>query len=191
MEIRSFLAFKLPGDIKDMVSRISREVRRYSLDVRWVNVDNIHLTMVFMGNVRTERLEGIEKAAKKACRRYGPFEIHLKDVGFFGGKRNPRVLWIGMGGDLKRLSKFRGALHRHLKPFGVKEEKRPFRPHLTIGRFRKGARSNVDLDEITAKYQGLDSPVCPLEELVLFKSELKPGGAVYSGLNSWALVGSH
>jgi len=117
MEIRSFLAFELPPEIKETLSHISQEMRKTSLDVRWVKAGKI------------------------------------------------------------------------LKPFGIKEEKRPFRPHLTIGRFRKGAKPGTHLVDFLFKYQDLTSPVCTLKELVLFKSDLKQGGAVYSELKAWPLIG--
>ncbi|MBW1763890.1 MAG: hypothetical protein JRJ23_03990, partial [Deltaproteobacteria bacterium] len=52
MEIRSFLAFELPGEIKDTVARVSDVAKRTRMDVRWIDVDNIHLTVLFMGNIR-------------------------------------------------------------------------------------------------------------------------------------------
>ena len=189
MEIRSFLAFELPPEIKETLSHISQEMRKTSLDVRWVKPGNIHLTMVFMGNVPVGHVEPIGEAAEKVCQLYGPFAISLKGAGVFSSRRNPRVLWTGMEGDLDRMSCFRDALQKHLKPFGIKQEKRPFRPHLTIGRFRKGAKPGTHLDDLLFKYQDLTSPVCTLKELALFKSDLKPGGAVYSELKAWPLIG--
>ncbi|MDB9823377.1 RNA 2',3'-cyclic phosphodiesterase, partial [Deltaproteobacteria bacterium] len=74
-----------------------------------------------------------------------------------------------------------------LRPFGVKEEKRKLTPHLTLGRFRKPNRSGSLLEDIMSRYKGLESPVCRLKELVMFRSELKPGGAEYTRLESWPL----
>ncbi len=81
-------------------------------------------------------------------------------------------------------------MQESLKPFGIKVEKRRFNPHLTLGRFRKGAKSGIHLDEILLRYRTLDSPVRSIGELVLFKSDLKPGGAVYTKLNAWPLAGN-
>ena len=189
MEIRSFLALKLPPEIKETLSHISREMRKTSMDVRWVKVNNIHITMVFLGNVPIGHVEPMGEAAEKVCQQYGPFAISLKGVGVFSSRRNPRVLWTGMEGDLDRMTCFRDALQKHLKPFGIKREKRPFRPHLTIGRFRKGARPGTPLDELLSKYQESTSPVCALKGLTFFRSDLKPGGALYSELKTWPLVG--
>ncbi len=189
MEIRSFLAFELPVDIKKTVERVSGEIRHSGLDVRWVKAENIHLTLVFLGNVKTEEIEGIEEQVRNVCPGYGSFDIALKGVGCFPNRRRPRVLWLGLDGDIERMSHFRDDLQRTLKAFGIKEEKRPFKPHLTLGRFRSTRKMGSRLEEILSKYAGLETPVESLNELYLFKSELKPGGAVYTKLESWPLSG--
>ncbi len=189
MEIRSFLAFELPAEIKGIVSRVSGEMKKSPLDVRWVNVDNIHLTVIFIGSISEDNLAGMDRVVKDVCRNYGPFDISLSGTGVFSSRRNPRVLWIGLAGDIERMSFFRNTLQESLKPFGIKVEKRRFNPHLTIGRFRKGAKSGVHLDKILLRYRTLNSPVRSISELVLFKSDLKPGGAVYTKLNAWPLAG--
>lgn len=189
MAIRSFLAFELPPDIKSTVSRVSGEIKRSTLNVRWVNVKNIHLTMVFMGNIRSEDLPAIKDSIDKICRQYGPFDISLNGMGIFPNRR-PRVLWLGLDGDLEMMSPFRDDLQGRLEPFGIKAEKRRFRPHLTLGRFRKPGRTDSQLGDLLEKYRDLTTRHCRLEELILFKSDLKPGGAVYTKLGSWPLSGS-
>ncbi len=191
MEIRSFLAFELPAEIRDIVSRVSGEMKKSPLDARWVKVDNIHITVIFIGNISTDSLGDMDTAVKNVCHDYGPFNISLRGAGVFSNRRNPRVFWIGLNGDIERMSHFRDALQGQLKPFGIKEETRRFNPHLTLGRFRKGVKSGVHLDEVLLRYEDLISPVCTLRELVLFKSDLKPSGAVYTKLNVWPLAGEN
>jgi 2'-5' RNA ligase len=189
MAIRSFLAFELPVDIKRIIMAVSDDVRQLSLNVRWVNVTNIHLTIVFMGDVQEEQIKPIQAIVKDVCQEYGPFSIGLKGIGLFGSRRNPRVLWIGLDGAIDRMGYFRDDLQKKLRPFGIKEEKRRFKPHLTLGRFRKGARAGTHLDDLLSKYHTLTSPDRTIKELVLFKSDLRPGGAVYSKLKEWPLIG--
>lgn len=189
MEIRSFLAFELPREIKEIISQASRDLENSLLDVRRVKVENIHLTMVFLGNVLEGQIRPISEAAEKVCIRYSPFHVSLKGTGIFGSRKSPRVLWIGLEGDIDRMSYFRGALHKRLGPFGIKEEKRRFRPHLTLGRFRKGHEAHCGLDEFLSRHKDLTSPECLLGELALFRSDLNPGGAVYTKMNSWPLGG--
>jgi 2'-5' RNA ligase len=189
MGIRSFLAFELPVDIKKIIMAVSEDVKLKPLNIRRVNVDSIHITTVFMGEVQEEQMGAIQAVAKDVCRVYGPFNIAIKGIGVFGSRRNPRVLWIGLEGAIDRMARFRDDLQKGLKPFGIKEEKRSFKPHLTLGRFRKGAKTGTHLDGLLSKYHDLTSPDCIIEELVLFKSDLRPGGAVYSRLNGWPLIG--
>ena len=190
MAIRSFLAFELPVDIKKIIMAVSKDVKRQPLNVRWVKVDNIHITTVFMGDVQEDQIGPIQAVVKDVCRGYGPFSIAIKGIGVFGSRRNPRVLWIGLEGTIDRMACFKDDLQKGLRPFGIKEEKRRFKPHLTLGRFRKGTRTGTRLNELLAKYHDLTSPDCIIKELFLFKSDLRPGGAIYSKLNEWPLIGN-
>jgi 2'-5' RNA ligase len=187
MAIRSFLAFELPEDIKAIVTRVSGEIRKSSLEVRWVRPEFIHLTVVFMGDVESERIPLMGEPVLAVCSEHSPFRISLKPMGCFPNSRNPRVLWLGIDGDLNRMSHFRDDLQHALSPFEIKKEERPFRPHLTLGRFKKPGKKQSELEQLLAKYRDLSSPACTLGELVLFRSDLKPGGAVYTKMLSWHL----
>jgi 2'-5' RNA ligase len=189
MKIRSFLAFELPEEFKRIISRASGEMKKAHLNVKWIKTGNIHLTVVFIGDVDSEQLDSLEKRVAGVCREHGPFNMAINGAGVFSSRRNPRVLWIGLDGEIDEMAAFRDSLQKNLKPFGIKQEKRPFNPHLTLGRFRKNAKPGVHLDELLLNYKDLISPVCTLRELVLFKSDLKPDGAVYTKLNVWPLAG--
>ena len=215
MEIRSFLAFELPPEIKSVVDRVSGELRKSTLPVKWVKAENMHLTVIFMGNTQMDDVPAIGEETRKISLGYAPFDISLKGIGSFPNRRNPRVLWLGLHGDLDRISDFRDTLQKHLKPFGVKEEKRRFSPHLTLGRFRRPQKGDFKsrpppsrppasqaralraegrvwegaLDHLFLKYSDLESPISSLKELVLFRSDLKPGGAEYTKLDVWPLTG--
>jgi len=187
MGIRCFLAFELPEDIKTIVTRVSGEIRKSSLDVRWVRPEFIHLTVVFMGDIESEQVSLMGKPISVVCSDHSPFTISLKPMGCFPNSRNPRVIWLGIDADLDRMSRFRDDLQQALSPFGIKEEERVFRPHLTLGRFKKPGKRQTELEQLLAKYRDLSSPARTLGELVLFRSDLKPGGAVYTKMASWAL----
>jgi 2'-5' RNA ligase len=189
MAIRSFLAFELPPDIKRTVKHVSEDMRRSELDLKWVNVDNIHLTVVFMGNIRNEDVQAIGEEIEDVCLGFVPFEISLKGAGVFPHTRRPRVLWLGLEMETERVSSFRNSLQERLQPYGIKEEKRAFAPHLTLGRFRKPDRCDPLLGDIISRYKDIKGAVCRLEELVMFKSELKPGGAEYTKLKTCPLKG--
>jgi 2'-5' RNA ligase len=142
-----------------------------------------------MGNIKTEDIVEIGTEVETVCSRYSLFDISLSEMGVFPNKRNPRVLWLGLDGDLDRMSLFRDSLQKQLKPFGIKEEKRKFKLHLTLGRFRKPQKGKSHLNEFMMRYRDLTSPVCPLNELILFQSTLSQSGAEYTKLGSWHLSG--
>lgn len=187
MEIRSFLAFELPAEIKKAITAVSRRGGELPLDLRWVKGDNVHLTIVFMGNIPEEKIQSIGESVKKVCTRTDPFDVSPGGLGFFGNRRHPRVLWMGLNGDVRRMGRFRDALQNCLKPFGIKTERRAFRPHLTLGRFKKGARPWPHLDHMISEYAHGSTQVHTLKELVLFRSDLSSGGAVYTKLDAWPL----
>ncbi|MBN2062521.1 MAG: RNA 2',3'-cyclic phosphodiesterase [Deltaproteobacteria bacterium] len=189
MAIRSFLAFKLPPDIRSMVDKISQDLRESRMDVKWVELEKIHLTILFLGDLEESDIHRMESTIEKLCRQYSHFNLSLDGIGLFPNNKKPRVLWLGIGGSLDRMCVFRDDLQDHLEPFRIKREGRAFKPHLTLGRFRNPAGNNEGLREITMKYRIISSPICPVNELFLFKSELKPSGAIYTRLNSWALTG--
>jgi 2'-5' RNA ligase len=190
MKIRSFLAFELPLEIKNIVARVSGELRQSTLNAKWVKVDKIHLTVVFMGNIETGDIPAIGEGVQKVCQTYGPFDMSLKGIGCFPNRRNPRVLWLGLDGDLEKMSGFRDALQEYLTGFGIKEEKRKLKPHLTLARFRKPKKMDFKEDQLLSEYEDLSSSVGSLKELILFKSELKPAGAVYTKVEAWPLTGN-
>ncbi len=173
--------------MQEILSRISGEAKKLPLNVRWVRTENIHLTIVFMGDMDEGLLPQVQETARSVCGGNHPFELSLQGLGFFGTLRNPRVLWAGLYTDLKRMARFRDDLQKGLAPLGVKKETRPFRPHLTLGRFKAGAGSAEQLQGLVTQYKELASPAETLSELALFRSDLRKDGAVYTKLSEWSL----
>jgi RNA 2',3'-cyclic 3'-phosphodiesterase len=188
MSVRSFLAFELPPEIKEQVRQVSENLKRSKMDIRWVKPDNIHLTIVFLGDVREGDICAIVREIEQVCYGFHPFDLHLKGTGLFPDRRRPRVLWAGYDGDIERMASLRDVLHERLIPFEIKSEKRQFKPHLTLGRFRNPGKGNTQIDEILNLHGNLSSPSFQVSELILFKSELRPQGPEYTRLESWPLA---
>jgi len=187
MAIRSFLAFELPPDIKSEVKRISGEVKKTGLEASWVKPDNIHLTTVFTGDIDEKDIPDMISNIDNVTAEYEPFDISLGGMGLFPDIKRPRVLWLGLNGGIEGLASLRDDLQKSLEPFGIKQEKRPFKPHLTLGRFRKPAKDKFLLKKMLDEYGEISGPNGKLDELILFKSDLKPTGAVYTRLHYWPL----
>jgi len=187
MGIRSFLAFELPPKIREQIGVVSTELQKLTLPVRWVKVTNIHITVIFLGYVNEDKIDDIKEKVNPVVKGFSVFQTRLNGIGVFPNWRRPRVIWIGLNGEIERLSNFREELQTGLKVLGLKEEKRPFRPHLTIGRFKGLVDRDEELKTILDRYHDLTSDLQYLRELVLFKSDLKPDGPVYTKMASWPL----
>ena len=187
MGIRSFLAFELPPEIREKIGEVSIELQKLTLPVRWVKVTNIHLTIIFLGYVDEDKIDDIKEKVNLVVKRFSIFKTRLNGIGVFPNWRKPRVIWIGLGEEIERLSTLREELQTGLKVLGFKPEKRPFAPHLTIGRFKGLLDRDEELKSILDRYHDLSGDLQYLNELVLFKSDLKPDGPVYTKMASWQL----
>jgi len=187
MGIRSFLAFELPPEIREKIGEVSIELQKLTLPVRWVKVTNIHLTIIFLGYVDEDKIDDIKEKVNLVVKRFSIFQTRLNGIGVFPNWRKPRVIWIGLGEEIERLSTLREELQTGLKVLGFKPEKRPFAPHLTIGRFKGLLDRDEELKSILDRYHDLSGDLQYLNELVLFKSDLKPDGPVYTKMASWQL----
>jgi 2'-5' RNA ligase len=187
MAIRSFLAFELPDKIKKEVTRISGEIKKTGLNAGWVKPGNIHLTVIFLGDIDEKDIPDIISSMDNMVVKHEPIDILLGGMGLFPDIRKPRVLWLGLNGEIERLSSLRDDLQKPLELYGVKQEKRSFKPHLTLGRFRKPVKEKSLLQRVLEDYGDISGPDGRLDELMLFKSELKHGGSVYTKLHSWPL----
>ncbi len=188
MEIRSFLAFDLPPDIKNEVKSIYTVLKKSGLEAAWVRPDTIHITLVFTGNVKEECIQNIISGIDSVTVFHGSIEISLSGMGVFPNTSRPRVLWLGLDGNIKGLAALKSDLESSLESFGIKREERPFRPHLTLGRFRKPLQNTPLLKRLTAEYKDISGPKGTVNDLVFYKSDLKPAGSVYTRIHSWPLI---
>jgi len=187
MGIRSFLAFELPPEIREKIGAVSRELQKTRMPVRWVKVENIHLTLIFLGSVNEDAIDEIKEKVHLVVNRFSTIRTRLNGVGVFPHWRKPRVIWVGLNGEIETLSNLRDQLQSELKVLGLREEKRPFRPHLTIGRFKDRVDRDEELKSILDRHHDITSNLHHLNELILFKSDLKPDGPVYTRMATWPL----
>ena len=155
--------------------------------IRWVAQENLHFTLKFLGSVATEKVPLILRALEEALRSVPCFSLTGKGIGVFPNIKRPRVLWIGLEGEeLHRIAE-RG--ESSLEPLGFPREDRDFAPHLTVGRWRyPGVRPEALRDQIE-KWRQHHFGQSRIDEVVLFQSDLKPTGAVYSPLGTMRLEG--
>ena len=181
--IRSFIAIDLPKTIIASIREIQEGIGAYGFNIRWVRPENIHLTLKFLGDIKEDDSEKITKAVFDSVKAYAPISLFAKGIGVFPGIKRPRVIWVGVSGDLEPLVGLQKKLEEALADLGFEQEKRPFKGHLTLGRI-KGRIDPKKFGDALRAYIGFESKTFSADKIILYKSELKPTGAVYTELIS-------
>ena len=181
--IRSFIALELPAPIISLLDNVQQELKSLKLRARWVRTENIHLTLKFLGDIDPGDVDKIDEAICSAAEGFAPLTLALEGVGFFPGMKRPRVIWVGLGGQIRLLIQLQRKLADNLAAIGFPNEKRPFKGHLTLGRIREAVNPNT-IRQIIEEYSDLGSEEFTVGRVVLFQSDLKPTGAVYTGLRT-------
>ena len=150
--IRAFIAIELPPAVRALLDTVQKELRESMGEgagsVKWVRPEGTHLTLQFLGDVRTDQLAAIEQGIERACAGVGPFELNVEKLGVFPNLRRPRVIWIGLEGseqDKATLNRLHAGIAAQLSALGFKPD-HSFKPHLTLGRVRDA----VTRDELAA-----------------------------------------
>jgi 2'-5' RNA ligase len=179
--IRCFLAIDLPDALRPQLALVQGELKRSNADVRWVQVGNIHLTLKFFGNVPEKEIEPLAQAAREVAAIQKPFQLQVTQAGAFPNQRSPRVIWLGLGGDLIPLAQMFHQLEKAFAALGHLPEGRPFNPHLTLGRVKSPANRHR-LALLLERLAPLNWPPFQINEIILFKSTLTPQGSIYTPL---------
>ena len=194
--LRLFVAVDLPAGAKAaLAASIGQLGELLPAGVRWVNPAGIHLTLKFLGEVDRGLVEPLGAALQEAAAGMdkAPFPLHLEGLGVFPNRREPRVIWAGVGGDLDTLGRLQGLVETAAASLGFAEERREFRAHLTLGRVRDGVRpaARREIGSVVVEQAGALEPKHCWEvgEISLIRSVLTPQGAVYSTLGT-ARLGS-
>ena len=184
--IRSFVAIELSPDTKAQIKELQDELKASTADVRWVRTEGMHLTLKFLGEIQEEKIPEIADVLKQCSGETGRFNLTIHSLGAFPNETNPKVIWIGVEDDSGRLRTAQQSIEKGLAAMGFKEEKRSFTPHLTLGRLKspKGRRAVGQRLEAS---RDCDCGISVVKEICLFKSDLKPSGAVYTKLKTFAL----
>jgi 2'-5' RNA ligase len=168
------------------IARVREKVPRKS--VRWVDADNVHLTLRFIGDIPASDLDPMRRALASGIRGAEPFMLRLAQAGCFPEGGSPRVLWVGLGGDLERLARLQAQVLEATRVWG-QVEARAFHPHLTLGRVV--ARRAGEMRPIAEAMGVFPVPACSpwrVEEVCLMQSVLAAGGAEYSVLARFNLT---
>lgn len=183
--IRAFIAIEMSPEIRRRLDQVSDELKQRLKDipVRWVPVENIHLTLKFLGDVSVANLEVLKKILQSEIAGHHPFEMSVGELGAFPSNRRPRVIWVKVEAPAELEAVQRG-IETESTRLGYAREERAFSPHLTLGRVSRNASSRDirKISEVLDSYKVGFLGAARVQAVHLFRSDLKPGGAVYTCL---------
>lgn len=171
---RLFIAVDFSDEIKDRILNFQKEIRkRIYGDIKWVERENFHLTLKFLGEVSEDLIPHIEDTMIEVSNFVNPFYLFLQGFGAFPSVNNPRVLWIGVRDEVNSLKILFDLLERRLIRKGFVKEEKPFSPHLTIGRVKGREVRFLEMYDFPEEKVFID-------EIILFESILTPQGPIYN-----------
>ncbi|SRR5579883_2566522 len=178
--IRAFVAIKPEEHIVRAIAKFIEELRPLGADATWVKQSNLHLTLRFLGDrAESSRVRSLCLALERVCSAFPPFEVSVSGVGALPNLKQPRVVWCGLkSGDLISLAE---KVEQCAREVGFDPEERPFAPHLTLARLRS-RRGFTPTAEALAKAADKEFGRFRVTEVMVFRSQLSPYGAVYTGL---------
>lgn len=179
-KIRTFVAVDLPQDIKMEVDRFTSAFRNQGRGIRWVNAQNLHLTLRFLGDIPEDSVPRLADNIKKNVDGFGVFDLSLSGLGGFPNLKRPRVIWTGVEIGKDKLRDLAAGMETACieSEFGNGDKR--FSPHLTIGRVKNPAGLGGILEKIGRTSFKTEPFV--VYEVTIFKSDLSPAGPKYTSL---------
>jgi RNA 2',3'-cyclic 3'-phosphodiesterase len=185
--IRAFIAIEISNEIQSRLEQVSSQLKQRleGLPIRWVVVENIHLTLKFLGDVSLANLDILKKILVSVCTGYHPFEISAGGLGAFPNTHRPRVIWTGLEAPAD-LTALQHSIDMESARLGYAREERPFFPHLTLGRVSRNATPVQvrTIAKVVEEFQVGFLGAARVNAVHLYQSDLKPGGAIYTCLFS-------
>lgn len=179
--IRTFIAIDLPDEVKAYLTAVSKELSRQLPKgaVRWVKPEQMHLTLRFLGDTAVSQLNLLYDTLDTNLAEAKPFTLKLSQLGAFPNKERPRVIWVGIGGEMKALNLTQSQVVQAVTSLNFPPDKLKFKPHLTLGRVK-------NLDGFKNKKWGgrVESLAFGVTAVHLIQSELNQSGPIYKTLHS-------
>jgi len=176
--MRTFIAVGISSEARERIAQIQAEFRSVGPDVKWVEPENLHITLKFLGEVEKERLLEVIEKTKLGVGEISNFKVHLSGLGTFPSVKSPRIVWVGVSQGKDELRRLSEGIEENLSHLGFPKEKRGFSAHLTIGRVRspKGKEKLVKKIE---ELEATDVGEFPVDKVLVMESQLSSKGPTY------------
>ena len=183
--VRAFIAIDLSPAIQAKLQELLMQLkdRMPGLPVRWVPAQNIHLTLKFLGEVSVSNLTVLQQSLQQEVAAHRSFEVVVEGLGVFPSYRRPKVIWVGLSAP-QELVTLQKRIEQEAERLGYSREDRGFTPHLTLGRVSRNANTAEihRIGESVERYEVNTLGSMIVSQVKLYKSDLQPGGAIYTCL---------
>jgi 2'-5' RNA ligase len=189
--MRLFVALNMPQAAVAYINRVQNQLKRELRADRWQPLQNLHLTLHFLGEVDQHLLPAIQQDMDIVSAIIPPFTLRLGRLGVFPGEESPRILWMGIDGNREALEQLHLLLGKRfeLHP-GLRCDKRAYRPHVTLARGPQPPGSPMPLTDWNERFSAEEQPSWRVDSVHLYRSLLRPEGAVHTILHTSRLAGS-
>lgn len=183
--LRTFIAIELDQPTHEALRRVQDAFKHLDVNVKWVNPENIHITLRFLGNLSPKKAKIIINEFPRWFDGLNAFETKIDHLGAFPKTERPRVIWLGLHKNADMISNVAAVVENQLCRLGFPKEREKFIPHLTIGR----VRSNHNIHLLSNKIKGLTFSPIPqkITTVTFFQSTLTSQGPIYEKLASCKL----
>jgi 2'-5' RNA ligase len=189
--MRLFVGIPLDEEARRGVGKVVKKLKRGHWPVRWEKENKWHMTLAFVGEIEAGELGRVVRAVKRGAGGIKRFEVRFKGLGAFPGWLLPRIVWMGLKGDLKRMARVYKGVRGELEREGFEFDKKPFRGHITLGRVKKEAKRKhrLELGKYLKKQAELEIPQRWLvDRVVIYESQLGSAGSEYKVIEEVRLV---
>ena len=181
--MRAFLSINLDSSVRDAMGRIQEQLAQRSRAIRWIPAENCHLTLKFFGEIPESVIPVMAEAMGPAAAGIPSFPLQIGGLGTFPPRGAPAIVWIGVQRGEANLVALEQAVREALVKAEIGFDRKPFTPHITIGRAKRGERAHCDLEP----YRTVAAAEMRVEAIHLMQSTLNPQGAVYAERARYAL----
>ena len=183
--LRTFLAVPVPREVSSKKNMLYSTLENVDGDINWVKNAQLHLTMKFLGHTPESAINDVIDHIEKITPNMNPFDLKIEETGCFPVPTRPRILWLGLKGNLDLLKSMVESIENVLEPLGFPKDSRDILPHITLARIKYPQKHTPNVDPfLKSSYDPIDFPV---DRMQFFSSELLPSGAVHTILKTFPL----
>lgn len=189
--IRAFIAIELPLELKKELSALETQLKKAAPPViKWVDPATMHITLKFLGETSDAGIGELLQAMEESVKGVPPFQLEIRELGSFVASDRAQTIWVGVKGEMDTLNQLQKNIEANTELLGYKREKRPYSPHLTLGRVRDTARPSESLriSKLLTETTFASIYKVDVRAVNLLKSQLTPAGAIHTIIGAAKLI---